>query len=150
MIKGFISALGWALRCLHDNSRWTCFWISLLKYSLFMSQTFHVSLSLALKVTFNMWENLWKTILFFFFFFVLFFWGVLCFFFCFFKNYKTLEWKTIQTTMTWDIFPLPIDAVLWRNQYWLSGPDVQCGVWHRLSQPVGAFAKLLTVLHCLL
>lgn len=43
-----------------------------------------------------------------------------------------------------------LDSVLWGNQHWLSGPDVQCGVWHRFSKPLGALAKLLTILHCLL
>lgn len=43
-----------------------------------------------------------------------------------------------------------IDSVLWGNQHRLSGPDLQRGVWHRLSKPVGALAKLLPFFHCLL
>lgn len=43
-----------------------------------------------------------------------------------------------------------LDSVLWGNQHRLSGPDLQRGVWHRLSKPVGALAKLLPFFHCLL
>lgn len=42
------------------------------------------------------------------------------------------------------------DSVLRRNQHWLSGPDVQRGVWHGVSKPVGAFGEMLAFFHCLL